>query len=92
MLDGTYAGLSPLVVTNISVESHTVGLEKDGYTAVSRRVSISPGQATSLEIPLDPVVAATPSPTARSAGLVPAMAGALCIVILGIACSRRRNR
>ncbi len=91
MLDGTYAGLSPLVIANISAESHTIGLEKDGYIAVSRRVSISPGQATSLEIPLDPVVTATPPPTTRSAGLVPAMAGAFCIVVLALACNRGRE-
>ena len=93
LLDGTNAGLSPVVFANISAESHTVGLEKDGYTAVSRGVSISAGQVTSLEISLDPVTTATPAPTtARSAGLVPAMAGAFCIIILGVACNRHRKQ
>jgi hypothetical protein len=93
MLDGTYAGLSPVVSANISAESHMVLLEKDGYIAVTRNVSISAGQVTSLEISLEPVAPATPTPTtARAAGLVPAMAGALCLIILGIAFDRRRNR
>jgi hypothetical protein len=93
VLDATYVGLSPVVLENTSAESHTVVLQKDGYSAVTRNVSISPGQVTSLEIPLDPVPAASPAPTTvRSAGLMPAMAGVFCIIVLGVASSRCRKR
>jgi hypothetical protein len=88
LLDGAEIGLSPLVRENISADNHTVILEKDGYVTAARQVMIPVGQVGSVEVSLDPV----PVSTTRAAGLVPAMAGALFVLILGIACSCRRNR
>lgn len=88
LLDGIGIGLSPVVLENISADNHTVMLEKDGYVTAARQVMISVGQVGSVEVSLDPV----PVPTTRAAGLVPAMAGALCVILLGIAYSRRRNQ
>ena len=90
LLDGTDAGLSPVVLSNISAGNHTVSLEKDGYSTADRMVSIDAGSLSTVEVSLDPV-AVSPA-TTRSAGLVPAMAGAFFVVILGIACRRSRNR
>jgi hypothetical protein len=90
MLDGTDAGLSPVVIPNLSADNHTVSLEKDGYTAATRQVRIIAGQANTVEVSLEPV-SVSPVNT-RAAGLVPATAGAFFVVILGVAFSRRHNR
>jgi PEGA domain len=90
LLDNTDGGLSPVVLFNISAEGHTVILEKDGYTAASREVSIVAGQTNSLEVSLDPVTVSPTTP--RAAGLVTALAGVFCIIILGVAHNRYHNR
>lgn len=89
LLDGIDAGLSPVILENISADDHTVGLEKDGYVTVTRQVRIDPGQGRPVEVYLEPV-SVSPA-TTRAAGLVPALAGALCVLLLGIARTRRRN-
>lgn len=86
LLDGTDAGLSPVVLPNISADNHTIRLEKDGYVAAAREVRITAGQVSQAEVSLDPVPVTTP----RAAGLVPAMAGAFSGILLGIAFSRNR--
>jgi hypothetical protein len=88
LLDGTNAGLSPVVLANISAGNLTVVLEKDGYVTAARQVIIPPGRVSSVDVSLDPV----PVTTTRAAGLVPAMAGAFCVILLGIAYSRYRNQ
>jgi hypothetical protein len=90
-LDGAYAGLSPVVLENISADNHTVGVEMDGYTAASRTVSIAAGQVNPVDISLVPVPAPVIPATTRAAGLVPAIVGALCLIILGTAGSRRNR-
>jgi hypothetical protein len=90
LLDQTYAGLSPVILLNTTPGNHTVTLEKDGYVTDARQVSLAAGQQTPVDVVLVPVPAAVP-PTTRAAGLVPAMAGALMVIILGISC-RRHNR
>jgi hypothetical protein len=90
LLDGAGAGFSPVVLTNLSADNHTLTLEKDGYVTAAREVRIDAGQVNSVEVSLDPIPV---SPTtARAAGLVPAPAGALCVILLGAACGRRRNQ
>jgi hypothetical protein len=88
LLDGVDRGLSPVVLENISADNHTVMLDKDGYVTAARQVMIPVGQVRSVEVSLDPV----PVSTTRAAGLVPAMAGAFCVIVLGIARSRCRNQ
>lgn len=90
LFDGTDAGVSPVFVTNISAGNHTVTLEKEGYVSTTRQVSIPAGQAGTVEVSLEPVP--VPATTVRSAGLLPAVTGTFCIILLGIACGRRRNR
>lgn len=89
LLDGIGAGLSPVILENISADDHTVGLEKDGYVTVTRQVRIDPGQDSPAEVSLE-MVPVSPT-TVRAAGLVSALTGALCLLILGIARARRRN-
>jgi len=88
LLDGTDAGIAPLMLGNISAGNHTVMLEKDGYTAVTRNVDIVAGQTYSLDLVLDPLTTAAPQ-TTQAAGLLPAMAGASLVIILGIFYFRR---
>ncbi|MDD1682407.1 MAG: PEGA domain-containing protein [Methanoregula sp.] len=88
LLDGAAAGLSPVVLENITADNHTVMLEKDGYITAARQVTIAVGQVSAVEVFLDPV----PVSTTRADGLAPAMAGAFCVVLLGIAYGRCRTR
>ena len=88
LLDGAAAGLSPVVLENISADNHTVMLEKDGYVTAARQVRIPVGQVSSVEVFLDPVTVST----TRAAGLDKAMAGAFCVVLIGIAYGRCRTR
>lgn len=90
LLDGADAGLSPVLIPNVPAGNHTVVLKKDGYVTIARQVIISAGQAGSVDVSLYPLVPVTT--TRRSAGLVPAVAGALGIVVIGIAFRRRNNR
>lgn len=89
LFDQTDAGLSPVVVENTTAGNHTVTLEKDGYITAARQVSLAAGRQTAVDVVLVPVPTAVP-PTTQAAGLVPAMAGVLIVIILGIAC-RRHN-
>jgi len=90
LLDGTNAGTAPRMLGNISAGNHTVMLEKDGFVAVTRNVEIVAGQTYAVDIVLVPVTAAVPQ-TTRAAGLVPAMAGAFSVIILGVAYLHRDN-
>jgi len=88
--DGTDAGLSPVFVTNISAGNHTVTLVKEGYVSTTRQVSIPAGRAVTLEVSLDTVPA--PATTVRSAGLLPAMTGAFCVILFSVVWYRRRDQ
>jgi len=90
LLDGADAGISPVVLANVSTDNHTVTLEKDGYLTTVKQVRITADQVNTVEVSLNPIVV---SPTkTRAAGLVPAMAGACLVILCGIAYHRRRNR
>jgi hypothetical protein len=90
LLDGTAAGFTPTVLENITAGSHNVTLEKDGYAAAVRQVSPASGLRVPVDAVLEPLpgaaspAAPAPAPT-RAAGLVPAAAGALLVVVLGSA-------
>jgi hypothetical protein len=88
LLDGTEAGLSPVVLENISAGNHSVTLEKDGYIPATREVMIAYGMMNPVEVFLDPVPAATP----RAAGPVPATAGAIGAGLVLMAYRHRRVR
>lgn len=90
MLDGNEAGLSPVVLKNISADNHTISLEKNGYAPAVRQVRIEAGQVSPVDVPLDPVP--VPPTTTRAAGLIPALSGAFFIILLGAAYRHRRNR
>ena len=96
LLDGTGAGYTPVVLTNVSAGNHTVTVEKDGFAPASRQVSPGYGLRVPLDFVLEPLPAATataPQPVAtRAAALVPAPAAALLVIALGVACRRSRGR
>jgi hypothetical protein len=91
LFDQTFAGLSPVVLGNISAGNHTVTLEKDGYVTAARQVSLTAGQNTPVDVILVPIPTAVP-PATQGAGLVPAMAGAAVAVLVLLAHSHRRTR
>jgi hypothetical protein len=90
-LDGVDAGFSPVILANISSDNHTVTLEKDGYVTAVRQVRITADQVNPVDVSLEPVATVSPTKT-RAAGLVPAMAGACFVLLLGVAYHRRHTR
>ncbi len=87
MVDGTAAGFSPVILANISAGNHTVTVAKDGYATADRQVGISAGGVYMVEVTLEPLPVATTA--TRSAGTLPAMAGALLVIVLYGAGGRR---
>jgi hypothetical protein len=90
LLDGTDAGLSPVMLENISAGNHTVVLEKEGYRTEVREVRVKTGEVTPVELPLEPVPAAAP-PATRAAGSVLSVTGVISVFLV-IACSGRFSR
>lgn len=90
LLDGTEAGVSPVVIPGVPAGNHTVVLKKDGYVTTSRQVTVSAGQAGTVDVTLYPLVPATT--TRKAAGLLPAVAGALGTAITMVAVRRRTGR
>ena len=88
LLDGTDAGLSPVMLENISAGNHTVMLEKEGYRTSVREVRVKAGQANPVELPLEPVPVAAP-PATRAAGFVISMTGSFAVLLLVLACNGR---
>ena len=50
--DGTFRGITPLILKNIPVGSHTIKLTKTDYTNLSKTVTVSSGETTSVSLPL----------------------------------------
>jgi hypothetical protein len=90
MLDGADAGISPVVLANISADNYTVTLEKKGFVTARREVMAGAGQVIPVEVTLEPIPTSSPT-TARAAGLVPATAGAVVAGMVLITYSHRRT-
>lgn len=58
-VDSTYKGISPCVVPNLAVGSHTVKLTLGGYSDWSKIVKVTNGGNTTLDADLSQVVTAT---------------------------------
>jgi hypothetical protein len=89
LLDGAFAGLSPVVLPGIPADNHTVTLETEGYQPATRQLRVEAGQTSTVDISLEPVP--VPVTTTRSPGLVLSTAGALVVAIAGLV-YRGRNR
>jgi hypothetical protein len=89
LLDGTDAGLSPVMLENISTGNHTVVLELTGYQTAVREVRVIAGQVNPVEIPFEPNPVAPPA--TRADGSVLSVTGAIAVLLV-TACSRRFGR
>lgn len=91
LFDGADAGLSPVTIANISADNHTLTIEKGGYITTSLQVGVTSGQVNPVEVILEPVPVTVSPAATRAAGLVPALAGTFCVIVLGIALHHRRK-
>jgi PKD repeat protein len=58
-VDGSFVGTTPLQI-DAAIGTHTVGLSLSGYQSETRQVSVSAGEATTVQVSLQPQ-AATPT-------------------------------
>jgi len=87
-LDGSPAGISPALFSNLSTGNHTLAISRDGYQPVQENITVVTDQVVPVTVALAPVPAATfPLP---AAGCLPLAICALGIaVILGIGYRKR---
>nr|WP_321498859.1 PEGA domain-containing protein [uncultured Methanolobus sp.] len=55
-LDGTYNGLTPKILNEVSTGSHTVNLRKSGYEYYTITVDVQGGVTSTVSATLDPVI------------------------------------
>ena len=69
-IDGRDVGKAPLTIPNLGRGAHTVRVMRDGYTAVERRVTITPNEPTSTLtlnlVPRSSAPAPAPAPEAAT--------------------------
>jgi hypothetical protein len=80
-LDGTYIGDAPAQFPDIPAGSHTLLFEKEGFTPVTKTITINPGEGRQVSVvlayaPTEPGSAAPSSP-----GFSPATAGLAFIIV-----------
>lgn len=90
VLDDNEAGLSPVVLKNISADNHTIRVEKNGYAPAVRQIRIDAGRVSSFDVSLDPVPVSLT--TTHAAGFIPALSGAFFIILLGVVYRHHRNQ
>lgn len=88
LLDGTDAGLSPVILTNITAGNHSVSIQKGGYIPADQGVNVTGGKVSTVDVYLKPQQAQTASTRAAGSGIVTA-AGAVLVILL---CTGRRFR
>ena len=79
-LDGTDAGVTPVVTGNVSTGNHTLTLRFPGYRDAILDVAVAAGRTTPVEITLEPAVTAPPPVTRAAAGIL-MPAGAILFLI-----------
>jgi hypothetical protein len=84
LIDGAGAGISPVTVSNLTAEDHTVTIEKDGYIPVTRPIRIIAGQLVSDDVTLELL---TPPPATRTSSLLPIPLTGVGVMLLLLACS-----
>lgn len=69
-LDGNYKGITPIIIPNVPVGSHTVGLKKSSYNEVSKTINVEYGQIASISETLTtPTPIDTSGQTSKSASV-----------------------
>ena len=75
-IDGNSAGVTPNIITDLLVGTHTVVISKDGYTPITRTTSVSETSTATLSGTLSRADIAQPSARTPSAGTDPYSADA----------------
>ena len=87
-IDGADAGVSPVTLSSLTADNHTLTIEKDGYSPIIQPVRIIAGQTVPVEITLVPLQS---QPTARAATVVPAPVIGIVLLFLGHLRYQRRR-
>ncbi|MFA5221131.1 MAG: PEGA domain-containing protein [Methanoregula sp.] len=89
MIDGANVGISPLTISNLPADSHTVNVSYPGYTSQEQTVTVIENQTKEITIVLSPE---PPIPGIHAAGLVPAtlLAGGIAALLVIVFRSRRQ--
>jgi hypothetical protein len=90
-LDGTYKGLSPLILGNLIPGNYTLMVSKEGFTPQTFPIQVMGDQTTIADISLASPSSQgeSPAPT-RAAGLLPATMGGVLFTIALLALNSRR--
>ena len=78
-IDGADAGVTPVTLSNLTADNHTLTIEKEGFSPIVQPVRVIAGQTVPVEITLAPL---PPLPTARAASVVPAPVISIGTVLL----------
>ncbi len=65
-IDGKAAGVTPLTVASVAAGAHTVRLQREGYVAADRRITVTdarPNNTLAVDLARVPPPARTPAPT-----------------------------
>lgn len=81
-VDGRNAGISPVVVGNLTRGNHTVAVSLDGYASLPMTVTVIPGQTFPVTIGLTPLPHAPETPRAAGPDAITLMAGSVAILLL----------
>jgi hypothetical protein len=79
LIDGVVAGISPVTVSNLTADNHTLMIEKEGYTPVNHQVRVIAGQVVPASFTLEPLPL---SPTTRASTLLPAPVTGIGVLML----------
>ena len=66
-IDGTYKGITPLTIPDVSIGYHTIKLTKSGYGDYTKKINVSAGETKPISATLTPKVV----PTAQQTVTVP---------------------
>jgi hypothetical protein len=96
-LDGTDAGLTPVIIGNLTLGNHTLIVTKEGFDPRTLPIQIAGDQTTTVDITFETPPTATvpavlpPLPT-RAAGLLPATLAGIMFTAMIVALNSRRAK
>lgn len=91
MIDGVYAGIAPVTLTNLTVGNHTLTVAQEGYTTTEQPVRVIASYTMAADVVLAPAAPSTTA-TPRAAGFLPAAMLACFVCVLLVAFHRSRCR
>ena len=91
LVDGVRTGSSPVTLVNMTADNHTLVVEKEGFSTVSRQVRVIAGQTVTTDIVLEPQ--SLPPTTAKAAaGAMMPVAGIFLAFLIFSSVSGKQKR